>query len=54
MGQQPRIEGYAVVSREGMIALPDGSFPEQYPCFVGVVVVVRARRDPSKRKGVPS
>lgn len=26
--QRPRIEGYAVVSREGMIALPDGSFPE--------------------------
>jgi hypothetical protein len=26
---RPRIEGYAVISREGMIALPDGSFPEQ-------------------------
>lgn len=28
MGTRPRIEGYAIVSHEGMIALPDGSFPE--------------------------
>jgi hypothetical protein len=28
MLKRPRIEGYAVISREGMIALPDGSFPE--------------------------
>jgi dihydrofolate reductase len=27
MHERPRIEGYAIVSREGMIALPDGSFP---------------------------
>jgi hypothetical protein len=26
--QRPRIEGYAIISREGMIALPDGSFPD--------------------------
>ena len=26
--KRPRIEGYAVVSREGMIAASDGSFPE--------------------------
>ncbi len=26
--KRPRIEGYAVVSREGMIATPDGLFPE--------------------------
>ena len=26
---RPRIEGYAIVSREGMIATADGSFPEQ-------------------------
>jgi hypothetical protein len=29
MLRRPRIEGYAVISREGMIALSDGSFPEQ-------------------------
>ena len=28
MQGRPRIEGYAIISREGMIALPDGSFPE--------------------------
>jgi hypothetical protein len=28
MPGRPRIEGYAIVSREGMIALPDGSFPK--------------------------
>ncbi|CAN5832581.1 hypothetical protein BH11PSE3_BH11PSE3_33730 [soil metagenome] len=28
MAIRPRIEGYAVVSREGMIAASDGSFPE--------------------------
>lgn len=28
MQSRPRIEGYAIISREGMIALPDGSFPE--------------------------
>ena len=28
MHERPRIEGYAIISREGMIALPDGSFPE--------------------------
>jgi dihydrofolate reductase len=27
--QRPRIEGYAVISKEGMIATPDGKFPEQ-------------------------
>src|SRR5882762_3366711 len=26
---RPRIEGYAIVSREGMIAKSDGSFPEE-------------------------
>jgi dihydrofolate reductase len=26
--KRPRIEGYAVISREGMIATPDGKFPE--------------------------
>jgi dihydrofolate reductase len=29
MSKRPRIEGYAIISREGMIALSDGSFPEQ-------------------------
>jgi dihydrofolate reductase len=29
MSKRPRIEGYAVVSREGMIAKSDGSFPEE-------------------------
>ena len=28
MTRRPRIEGYAIVSREGMIARSDGSFPE--------------------------
>ncbi|MBV8186155.1 MAG: dihydrofolate reductase [Alphaproteobacteria bacterium] len=28
MLKRPRIEGYAIISREGMIALSDGSFPE--------------------------
>jgi dihydrofolate reductase len=28
MAKRPRIEGYAVISREGMIAASDGSFPE--------------------------
>ncbi len=28
MARRPRIEGYAVISREGMIAASDGSFPE--------------------------
>src|SRR5258708_15723937 len=27
--KRPRIEGYAIVSREGMIAKSDGSFPEE-------------------------
>jgi len=27
--KRPRIEGYAVISREGMIATADGKFPEQ-------------------------
>ena len=27
--RRPRIEGYAIVSREGMIARSDGSFPEE-------------------------
>jgi len=27
--KRPRIEGYAVISREGMIATSDGKFPEQ-------------------------
>src|SRR5215469_9927654 len=27
--KRPRIEGYAVISREGMIATSDGHFPEQ-------------------------
>jgi len=29
MTTRPRIEGYAIVSREGMIAKSDGSFPEE-------------------------
>ena len=29
MSKHPRIEGYAIVSREGMIAKSDGSFPEE-------------------------
>ena len=29
MSNRPRIEGYAIVSREGMIAKSDGSFPEE-------------------------
>ena len=29
MSQRPRIVGYAIVSREGMIANSDGSFPEE-------------------------
>jgi dihydrofolate reductase len=29
MSKRPRIEGYAIVSREGMIARSDGSFPEE-------------------------
>jgi dihydrofolate reductase len=29
MQRRPRIEGYAIVSREGMIAKSDGSFPEE-------------------------
>ena len=29
MNKRPRIEGYAIVSREGMIAKSDGSFPEE-------------------------
>jgi dihydrofolate reductase len=29
MTNRPRIEGYAIVSREGMIAKSDGSFPEE-------------------------
>jgi dihydrofolate reductase len=29
MNRRPRIEGYAIVSREGMIAKSDGSFPEE-------------------------
>src|SRR5262249_9357717 len=29
MHRRPRIEGYAIVSREGMIAKSDGSFPEE-------------------------
>ena len=29
MAKRPRIEGYAIVSREGMIATSDGSFPEE-------------------------
>jgi len=28
MSQRPRIEGYAIISREGMIAKSDGSYPE--------------------------
>ncbi len=28
MAERPRIEGYAVISREGMIAASDGSFPD--------------------------
>ena len=28
MAKRPRIEGYAIISREGMIAESDGSFPE--------------------------
>ena len=27
--KRPRIEGYAVISREGMIARNDGSFPDE-------------------------
>src|SRR2546423_14749560 len=27
--KRPRIEGYAVISKEGMIATSDGKFPEQ-------------------------
>lgn len=27
--KRPRIEGYAVISKEGMIATPDGKFPEE-------------------------
>src|SRR5215212_4874637 len=27
--KRPRIEGYAVISREGMIATADGKFPEE-------------------------
>ena len=26
--RRPRIEGFAIISREGMIAASDGSFPE--------------------------
>ena len=29
MSQRPRIVGYAIISREGMIANSDGSFPEE-------------------------
>src|SRR5215208_1448939 len=29
MSNRPRIEGYAIVSREGMIAKSDGSFPDE-------------------------
>ena len=29
MHKHPRIEGYAIISREGMIAKSDGSFPEE-------------------------
>ena len=29
MHRRPRIEGYAIISREGMIAKSDGSFPEE-------------------------
>lgn len=29
MNKRPRIEGYAIISREGMIATSDGSYPEQ-------------------------
>lgn len=29
VSNRPRIEGYAIVSREGMIAKSDGSFPEE-------------------------
>jgi dihydrofolate reductase len=29
MGNRPRIEGYAIISREGMIARSDGSYPEE-------------------------
>src|SRR5215470_6686152 len=29
MNKRPRIEGYAIISREGMIAKSDGSFPEE-------------------------
>jgi dihydrofolate reductase len=29
MNRRPRIEGYAIISREGMIARSDGSFPEE-------------------------
>jgi dihydrofolate reductase len=29
MSKRPRIEGYAIVSREGMIARSDGSFPDE-------------------------
>ena len=28
-GHRPRVEGYAVISKEGMIARSDGSFPEE-------------------------
>src|SRR5690348_8758311 len=28
MAKRPRIEGYAVISKEGMIAASDGSFPD--------------------------
>ena len=29
VSKRPRIEGYAIISREGMIAKSDGSFPEE-------------------------
>ena len=39
--RRPRIEGYAVISTEGMIATSDGSFPE--PIKIPAKTVVKAR-----------
>src|SRR3982074_1484792 len=51
--KRPRIEGYAIVSREGMIAKSDGSFPQElkipadqqfYPDALGQASAVRNGR----------
>ena len=39
--KRPRIEGYAVISKEGMIATADGKFPEEIK--IPAKTVVKAR-----------